>query len=242
MSVVVRAAAIMGVLADSNRGLSLAEIAQRTGLARSSVHRILKDLEEQHYVMPVSRQGGYRLGPGLLKLAASSHAQLVAEMRPVMVALAREVQENVDLAVLSGNDVVVVEQVKSSQRLQAVTEVGGTFAAHASSLGKVLLAQLPVAQVEQALQGPLTRFTVNTVTDRKALLAQLDQVRASGFGYDHEEHDIGISSVATLVHNSVGVTQALSVVAPSHRFGERSPAFIDALRLVRRARQRAAAV
>lgn len=143
MSVVARVVAILGALTESRRSLSLADIAVQTGLPRSSVHRVLQELEEHHYVMAASHLGGYRLGPAALTLALTSQLQLISAMRPVITSLAAQVNENVDLAVLSGGQVIVVEQITSTQRLQAVTETGKSFPAHASSIGKVLLAQLP---------------------------------------------------------------------------------------------------
>jgi IclR family acetate operon transcriptional repressor len=234
VSVVVRAADLLRVLAESARGLSLAELATGTGLPRSSVHRILQELEAQRFVLFAGRDGGYRLGPGLLKLALISRAQLVDAMRPVMVELAREVRENIDLAVLSGVDVVIIDQVASAHRLQAVTAVGGTFPAHSCSLGKALLAELTDDQVRAVLEGPLSVFTPHSLDTSAAVIAELPSVRRNGVAFDHEEHDLGISSVATVIHSPLGVAQAISIVAPTHRFSENAPRYVTALKQLRR--------
>lgn len=229
MSVVARVAAILDALSESRRSLSLADVAARTGLPRSSVHRVLQELEQHQYVMAASHLGGYRLGPQALKLALNSHMQLVAAMRPALTTLSAQVNENVDLAVLSGGQVVVIEQITSKQRLQAVTEVGKSFPAHASSIGKVLLAQLPNPQIRAVLGAHLSAYTENTITDIDEFLQHLESVRHSGIAFDDQEHDLGISAVATVIRSRTGVQQAVAVVAPTYRFRERSTVYVDAL-------------
>ena len=229
MSAIGRAALVLRTLADTNEALSLADLSAATGLARSTVHRIVQELETEHLVLPMTRSGGYRLGPGVLRLTTSTYAHLAAAMRPALVALAAAIDENVDLAVLSGGEVIVVDQISSSQRLQAVTEIGGIFPAHASCVGKVLLANLPDAEIRELLAPQLTRYTPNTLTDPDALLADLDLTRRSGISYDREEHDIGISAVATSVRSPMGIMQAVSIVAPTHRFEHRRDDYVAAL-------------
>ena len=229
MSVVDRVVAILDALSESRRSLSLAEIALRTGLPRSSVHRVLQELERHQYVLIASHLGGYRLGPEALKLALTSHMQLIGAMRPVLRSLATQVNENIDMAVLSGSQVVVIEQITSKQRLQAVTEVGKPFPAHASSIGKVLLAQLPDAQIRAVLGPRMEAYTENTVTGIDEFLRDLEPVRRSGIAFDDQEHDLGISSVATAVRSPTGVQHAVAIVAPTYRFRERSKAYVDAL-------------
>src|SRR6478735_484475 len=229
VSVVARVVSILDALSESRRSLSLADIALRTGLPRSSVHRVLQELEQHHYVMAASHLGGYRLGPEALKLALTSHMQLISAMRPLITSLAAQVNENVDLAVLSGGQVIVIEQITSKQRLQAVTETGKSFPAHASCIGKVLLAQLPEQQVRAMLGSPLPAFTEHTITDIDEFLDQLTTVKRTGIAFDDQEHDLGISAVATAVSNTVGVQQAVAIVAPTYRFRERSRTYVDAL-------------
>jgi len=230
MSAIGRAARVLQVLAETREAPSLADLSAATGLPRSTVHRIVQELEIHHLVLPTSPNGGgYRLGPGVLKLTTSTYAHLAAAMRPSLVALSAAVDENVDLAVLSGGEVVVVDQISSSQRLQAVTEVGGIFPAHASCVGKVLLAALSDAEIQERLTEPLVRYTENTLTDTAVLLADIEETRRTGISFDRQEHDIGISAVATSVRTPMGITQAVSVVAPTHRFERRSADYVAAL-------------
>lgn len=233
MSAIGRAAAVLRALAETPNAMSLAELGVATGLARSTVHRIVQELEREHLVLAMDRGAGHRLGPGVLKLTASTYAHLAASMRPALLSLAAGVEENVDLAVWSGSDVVVVDQVSSSQRLQAVTEVGGIFPAHASCVGKVLLAGMDDETIRDLLRGELTRFTSNTLTDIDALLADVEQTRRTGLSFDREEHDLGISAVAISVRSPMGMQQAVAIVAPTHRFELRIDQYVAALTRLR---------
>ncbi|SKG70451.1 Putative transcriptional regulator, IclR family [Mycobacteroides abscessus subsp. bolletii] len=224
-----RVTAVLDAFALARRRLTVREIAALTGVPRSSVHRIIRELEVSQYVVAVP-SGGYRLGPGMLKIALCQQDWIIAPMRPTLAALSQSVNENVDLAILSGNDVVIIEQIAQAQRLRAVTTVGRTFSLHASCVGKVLLAQLPQESVIHLLPDTLPMHAQNTITDRARLLEEIAEVRRTGIAFDHEEHDVGISAVATSLHHPSGVPQAVAIVAPTHRFAHRSSVYVAALR------------
>ncbi|MCM0621419.1 IclR family transcriptional regulator [Nocardioides bruguierae] len=221
MSVLHRATLILDALAESRRPLTVSELATRTGLARSSAHRVLQSLEEERLVVRSPETVGYVLGPGLLKFGMGSHLRLLAANRSHLAVLAREVNENVDLAVFSGREVVVVDQIASPARLRGVTKVGQSFSLHGSCIGKALLAQLPDARVRELLEGPLRAFTPATITDVDRLVAQVDEVRRTGVAVDREEHDRGIAAVATAYLGPTGALQAVSVVMASHLLAEK---------------------
>lgn len=218
MSVLGRAARILDVLAASSRPLSLADIAVRVDLPRSSVHRAVQALEAERFVVRAPNAVGYVLGPGLLKFGMGSHVRLMAANRPSLMTLAREVGENVDLAVFSGREVVVVDQVVNPTRQRVVTKVGQAFSLHASCIGKALLAQLEPDEAARVLgPGPLRAFTPATVVEPEAILAELPGIRARGLALDVEEHDRGIVAVATATVGPTGALQAVAVVMQAQR-------------------------
>lgn len=213
-----RATTVLDVLAESRRPLTLSGLVSRTGLPRSTVHRLIQALEHELYVVGAAERPGYVLGPGLLKFGINAHLGLLAANRSQLVSLAREVNENAELAVFSGREVVVVDQVASADRLRGVTKLGKSFSLHASCIGWALLAQLSDERVEQLLPERLERYTERTVTDRAVVLAGLEQTRRSGVAVDIEEHDIGICAVATGMRGPTGALQAVAVVIPTSRF------------------------
>ncbi|AHH19982.1 transcriptional regulator, IclR family [Nocardia nova SH22a] len=192
----------------------------------------MRELAGARYVV-AAESGGYRLGPGMLTVALNCRHQLVGPMRPLVAGLSQAVNENVDLAVFDGRDVVVVDQVASPQRMRAVTRIGRPFSLHASCIGNILLAQMSDCDIRMLVSGRLEEFTPNTVRDIDALLAKIAIVRTTGIAFDHEEHDPGISAVATAVRGPGDAVQALSVVAPTGRFRRSHATFVEELRSVR---------
>lgn len=227
-----RATVVLDAIAEARGPLTLTELATRTQLPRSTVHRVIQALEEELYVVRVPERPGYVLGPGLLKFGMNAHLRLLATNRRQLVSLARQVGENVELAIFSGREVVVVDQIASPERLKGVTKVGKSFSLHASSIGMALLAQLPDARVTELLPVRLERFTAHTITDRQAVLAELAEVRLSHVAVDVEEHDVGICAVATGMCGPTGALQAIAVVMPTRRFKPKARLVIEGLRLV----------
>jgi len=227
-----RATVVLDAIAESRGPLTLTDLATRTRLPRSTVHRVIQSLEEQLYVVRVPERPGYVLGPGLLKFGMNAHLRLLAANRSQLASLAREVNENVELAIFSGREVVVVDQIASPERLRGVTKVGKSFSLHASCIGMALLAQLSDERVTELLPSQLEQFTANTITDRQAVMAELGEVRLSHVAVDIEEHDLGICAVATGMSGPTGATQAIAVVMPTRRFKAKARLVVESLHLV----------
>jgi IclR family acetate operon transcriptional repressor len=227
-----RATVVLDAIAEARGPLTLTDLATRTRLPRSTVHRVIQALEEELYVVRVPERPGYVLGPGLLKFGMNAHLRLLATNRSQLASLAREVNENVELAIFSGREVVVVDQIASPDRLRGVTKVGKSFSLHASCIGMALLAQLPDERVTELLPAGLEQFTANTVTDRRAVLADLAEIRRSHVAVDIEEHDVGICAVATGMSGPTGALQAVAVVMPTRRFKEKARLLVESLQLV----------
>jgi IclR family acetate operon transcriptional repressor len=225
-----RATAVLDVLAESRRPLTLSDLVSRTRLPRSTVHRLIQALEHELYVVGAAERPGYVLGPGLLKFGMNAHLDLLAANRGRLASLAREVKENVELAVFSGREVVVADQIASADRLRGVTKVGKSFSLHASCIGWALMAQLPGERVERLLPERLERYTERTVTDRAAVLAGVDETRRSGVAVDLEEHDVGICAVATGTRGPTGALQAVAVVIPTCRFRSKAELVVRCLK------------
>jgi DNA-binding IclR family transcriptional regulator len=218
VQVIARATDVLRALEAEPGGLSLAKIAQRVELPRSTVHRIVTALEAESLVVPASPSGGYRLGPELARFAASAGGELRESVRPIIERLRHEADETVDLAVLNRNRVFFIDQVAAPHRLQALSAVGVSLPAHCTAIGKALLAGLTDEQVERLLPERLPAETANTITDRAELLADLARVRASGVAYDREELTIGISAVGAAIRDAGLIVAALSIPVPTARF------------------------
>jgi DNA-binding IclR family transcriptional regulator len=218
VQVVRRTAAILRALAEHPEGLSLSQIAQRVGLARSTVHRLVAALQAERFVMAVSPNGKVRLGPGLASLAIAADRDLVHELHPHLVRLSRHLNETVDLGVLVGDHVLFIDHVAAPRRLRAVSAVGAVFPAHCPANGKVLLSTLSNEELVRLLPSQLERLTPNTITSRDELLRELETVRREGVAYDREEHTVGICGLGAVIRDSRGWVGSVSVPLPAQRF------------------------
>ena len=226
---ITRASRILAALEASPGGLSLAQIAQRVELPRSTVHRIVKALTTERFLVPVSAAGGVRLGPRLAGLASAALGELRQQIRPHLERLSEQVNETVDLAVLDRDHVIFIDQVAAPHRLQAVSAVGARFPAHCTANGKALLAELPPEQVRALLPARLPRLTPNTITSRARLMEELERVRERGVAFDDEEHTAGICAVGQTIPDGAGGRAALTIPLPALRFKDREPQLVTAL-------------
>jgi DNA-binding IclR family transcriptional regulator len=218
VQVIERATRILQALEGQPAGLSLTQIADRVGLPRSTVHRLVAALEAERLVAAASPNGRFRLGPALTALGLAAQRDIALEVHPFLVRLSREVDETVDLAVLERDQVLFVDQVAAPHRLRAVSALGSTFPAYCTANGKALLAELPGSEVELLLPEKLPSLTPSTVTAREHLLVELEEVRSTGVAYDREEHTVGICAVGTVIRDPHGQLAAITVPLPAQRF------------------------
>jgi DNA-binding IclR family transcriptional regulator len=235
VQVIGRAAAILRALENQTAGLSLGQIAQRVDLARSTVQRIVAALEAENLLVAASPNGRVRLGPALLRLAASVETDVAAVARPFIAGLAAALQETVDLAVVKKDQVVFVDQVVGPQRLRAVSAVGEGFPLYCTANGKAYLARLQDREVERLIGRRYAARTPRTLTRIDALLAELGAVRRTGVAFDHEEHTLGISAAGVALQDPLGSPVAVSVPVPSARFRGREDAIAERLLETKRA-------
>jgi len=235
VQVIARAAAILRSLEDEADGLSLGQIAQRVSLARSTVQRIVAALAAEKFLIAASPNGRVRLGPTILRLAASARTDFVAIARPFLVELSSELKETVDLAVVKKDHLVFIDQVIGSQRLRAVSAVGETFPLHCTANGKAYLAGLDEVAVARLVGTSYERRTANTIVRLNDLLKELKAVRKSGVAFDREEHTLGICAAGVVMRDPLGNELAISVPVPAQRFHAQERLIAERLLATRRA-------
>ena len=229
IQVIARAAKVLRALEGQEAGLSLGQIAQRVGLARSTVQRIVESLSSEQFVIAAGPTAGVRLGPALLRLASSASAEIHRFTRPIMLELSRSLGETVDLSIMKGSSAVFIDQISGSHRLRAVSAVGEVFPLHCTANGKALLTLLPVERRERALRGTLARNTPNTLVKQSAVLADIASSRTCGYALDEEEHTEGICAVGVAFVDPLGRPVALSIPVPTTRFKRRKSELIERL-------------
>ena len=218
VQVIARAARILRALEDEDAGLSLGQIAERVKLARSTVQRIVASLQTEKLVMAASPNGRVRLGPTILRLAASVRGDFVRRARPFLTELSNELRETVDLAAVRRDHLVFIDQVIGSHRLRTVSAVGEIFPLYCTANGKAHLSDLDAAAIERLIGTHYEARTPKTLTRIDELLADLQAARKTGVAYDREEHTLGICAVGVALQDPLGNTVAISVPVPSQRF------------------------
>lgn len=214
-----RAVAVLELLSREGDA-SVTDVAAALRVHKSTAFRLLAALEARDLVEQVVERGRYRLGFGIVRLAAGAtmHLDLVEQSRPVTRLLAAEVGETVNVAILQADCAVNVDQVRGPAAVTSHNWIGQRTPLHATSSGKVLLAHADPAERERLLSLPLERFTPATITDREALRAQLDEILRCGWGFTIEELETGLNAVAAPIRAHDGVViAAVSVSGPSYR-------------------------
>lgn len=211
-----RAVGVLDALSSHPAGSTLDALATALDLSKASLLRILRTFEDERLVR---REGDlYRLGTRVLDF---SHGYLrglalVDAAKPPMEALAAKTGQTVSLAILDGLEVVYVAIEHAQQEIGIQGEVGARHPAHATALGKVMLADLaPDDRRTRLAAHELVRLTHRTIVDPAALERHLDGVRARDFAVDDEERGIGIRCVAAPIRRGDGrVVAAMSVAGP----------------------------
>lgn len=217
IQVISRAAAILREVSANPDGQSLGQLAAATGLARSTVQRIVNALESEHLVQ--AGAGGVRPGWGLRRLAELPGPGIARELRAEMYALFDATHETIDLSTLVNGEVLFMDRFLSDQPVRAVPALGADYPAYSMSNGKALLSLCTDADIRALYgNGELKRLTPNTLGTMETLLKQVGAIRKGAIACDMEEHAMGVCAVGLPVGDFRGVKLAISVVLPVARF------------------------
>lgn len=214
-----RAFAVLRSLSSGPAGVT--ELADRVDLPKSTVSRLLSTLEELGAVEQVEVGGSYRIGAGMLDLAAAAQPgrTLIASARPQLLELARTTGEAAGLSVPDGREMLYLDQVNPDTELQVRDWTGTRIPMHAVPSGHVLLADATAAEVARYVGVPMERFTQRTIVDARALRRRLADVRAAGYAWALDEFADGLSSVAAAIRDADGrAVASLHVYGPTYRF------------------------
>jgi len=224
--VIDRAAQILDCFGFDHQELSVSEIGFKTGLHRSTAHRILMALEYNDLIKQNPSTGKYHLGIKLFKLGHQAVSQLnLREIcRPFLSRLMNDTKETIHLAVLDDDQVLYLDKVEGPHALRMPSRVGRHIPTYCTSLGKAMLSCLDDQEVKSILRRQtLKPHTENTVKNINQLLADLRSVRKRGYAVDNEEIEIGLRCVgAPLRDYTGGMVGAISVAAPSARLSEKN--------------------
>jgi IclR family pca regulon transcriptional regulator len=204
-----RGFSVIKAFSSESRALTIADVARRTGLSRAVSRRFLLTLEELGYVSGGS--GLFRLTPRVLELGFTflSTTRLPDVAQPVMEEVVDTLHESCSVSVLDAQDIVYVARVPSKRIMSIALAVGTHLPAHATSMGRVLLADLAPLELDAFFaRAELPRLTDRTITGAAPLRRILDDVRERGWAMVDQEVELGVRSVAAPIRDRGGRTTA----------------------------------
>jgi len=220
VGVVSKVLRVFEALSSAPEGLALKDIAQRTGINKSTAYRFLAHLEFEGYLYR-DESGGYVVGPKLVRLGSgvSYQTSLRKISRPVLQELWRVTGETVNLGTLDGQDVFYLDVLRSPHPFRMASPVGSWRPVYCTAMGKALAAFLPPDEKEHVLNSlKFERLTPRTITQPIRLRKELDNIRQRGYGLDDEEATLGARCISAPVMIDRGkVAAAISVAGPVAR-------------------------
>ncbi len=208
-----RGLAVISAFDEAHSEMTLSEVARRAEVSAAAARRFLRTLETLGYVRSDGRT--FRLTPKVLELGYGylSALSLPEIMQPHLRELSTELAESVSAGVLDGDDVVYVARIPTRRIMSVSITIGTRFPAVATSMGRVLLADLPESDLEERLRAaPRERFTSATLTDVDDLVAEIERLRERGWSIVDGELEEGLRSMAVPVRGRDGaVVAALNV-------------------------------
>lgn len=214
-----RAVEVLEAFNPDDHGLRFAQLLQRTGMPKATLHRLLAELVRLRLLE--LHDDGYALGGRLFELGmrASVERDLLEVATPFLQDLYERTHEIVHLGVREGVEVVYVAKLGGHKQARMPSRLGGRMPLHATAIGKVLLAYAPDDIRRAVLEGPLPRLAPRTITSPGRLRAQLDAALATGVAFEIEESSVGTVCVGSaIVSDPDDVVAAVSVSGPTNRF------------------------
>jgi len=187
--------------------ISPPEMARELGIPRSTVHRLVQTLEELGFLRRVDGGGMYALGPAVLTIGFEylGSLDIVQLSRPVLERLRDETDCSTHLAIRNGTDIVYLARYASNAAITSNVSVGSALPAHATVIGRVILADLADAELAQLYRGkPLEAYTEQTPTTLPALLRLLAEDRQRGYAISTSFYERGVTSIAAPVRDHSG--------------------------------------
>jgi len=200
-----RAMSILEFLARSKRGASLSEISRNLTFPKSSTFLVLKTLEREGYLRRNVQTGRYYFGSRLVTLSRKvvEHLDLREAARAILTKLMRQTQIIVHLAVLEGNEAVIIDRLEPPGSSAGADWIGRRLDVNCTSVGKALAAFLPDEQFEEVITAKrFARHNDNTIVTIGGLKRELAKVREQGYALDDEEDEIGVRCIGVPVFDS----------------------------------------
>jgi IclR family KDG regulon transcriptional repressor len=223
LSSVANAIQLLKTFSDEDSELGISALAERMGLAKSTVHRLTSTLVEAGMLEQNKLTGKYRLGLAMFELGSLVRRKIDIsfEAKPWLMTLREQTGETVDLSILDHGGVVCINFLESQKVNRISSGIGLRKPVHCTAEGKALIAFQPPLAIERIIAAGLERRTPRTIIEPAALQDELSKVRALGYATDDEEYELGVRSIAAPIRDDSGNSvAAVGVTGPSHRLSK----------------------
>lgn len=229
-----KALLVLELLIDQGRDIAMTEICRKLGMAKGTVHRILRTLVARKFIQQNSKTRMYGLGVRTLEIGMDSKKErfLRMTMAPFMTELFETCGETVNAAVWDYNAIRYIYRLESEAMLRISTAAGARFPGYCCATGKILLSYFSNDDIRQiySLNTSLTKYTQNTIASVEALIQEIEQVRIRKVAIDDEEALMGVYCVAAPVLNAKGeCVAAISISSPKNRVSAKTSGMLAKL-------------
>ena len=199
-----RALSILETLSEDDEGYRLSDLAVRTGLSASTVHRLLATLESRRFVQFDRAESKWHVGVRSFTVGASfaRRRNFSAQAIPYLRKLRDLTRETANLAVVDDEFIIVLTRMESREIMRSLTQVGGRVAMVTSGVGKAVLATYSDEDVGAVIRHHgMPRLTEKSIVRPSDLFKELEKIRKQGFALDDEEACMGLRCIAAVVYN-----------------------------------------
>lgn len=216
---------IFEILIESGT-LGLSDVVAKTGLNKSTVHRILSSLQYMGYVSQRKEDGRYEPTLKIVGLSEKvvNNIDILGIVRPYLRELMESTGETVHFVRLEGTEAVYIDKIESNKNsIQMVSRIGNRIPLYCSGVGKAMLAEMDKNRVKELWKNSdIIKKTKNTITSYTQFMKVLDEVRKNGYALDNEENEQGVRCIAAALNLSVLMKgYAFSISMPSSRMDEK---------------------
>jgi IclR family transcriptional regulator, KDG regulon repressor len=225
IQIIHKAVVILRAFTPDSPELGVRELATKIGIPKSTVHRLLLALESEGLVDKSPETGRYRLGLALVAIAGTALRNLDVRRLALrhMNRLSERWGETIDLDVLRGTHILIIEQIPGQHILSTGGSLASLIPAHCTSTGKVLLAHAGTEFILKNLPEKLHTNTPHTIATRTALLEELEIVRRQGYAEARGENEEYVHALAVPIRDRTGkVVASMSISGLAARIDEKT--------------------
>lgn len=205
---------ILESLEDSGHNYSVRKIAEKTGITKSTVHRILQDLTSIGWTYQDIEDKNYYIGLKFLAFANEwrMNLDIVKQFDPILRTISAICGQTAFINIIDGDKAVCLHKVESDNLVRITSVIGAKQSFHAGASGKLLLAYAPEHLIEKILSQKLETFTPYTVTDPDKIRKQLKEIRENGYCASVEEVDPGVAALSVpAINEKLNIVMAVTI-------------------------------